>query len=494
MPERPPDLAVLHVSQPDHGGVAAYVAQAAHDQARRGWRVAVACPPDGPLAARLRELEVASFPWPARRSPGPHLLGEAWRLRRIIDRFDPRVVHLHSAKAGLAGRLPGVASGRGVVFQPHGWSWLAATGAQRSLSRWWERRSAARADTVVCVGSGELQEGRRAGVHGTFHLVRNGVDLRRFRPCPPEGRREARAALGLPPDARLAVCVGRLTRQKGQDVLLRAWPAVRARCPRAWLALVGDGDAHDQLRSQAGPGVLFAPGVPDPRRWLAASDVVVLPSRWEGLPLVALEAMAVGRSVVASAIPGLVEVVPSGAGVLVPVADPAELAGAVAARLADPELADAEGAAAAEASGAFDVEATLSLLAEVTRGVAGGVTGGVGAGAADGVGVAGLSAGCSGGASTGVGAGAGSAEGGAPAAEAVGVSAGGGGVSGGVVGAGVPGSGLGSGDGTGEGASCEAEGCEVGAGGPAVPLAQPAAVAGGDEGVSGNPLPPNSLR
>ncbi|WP_433331194.1 glycosyltransferase [Spirillospora sp. CA-294931] len=356
---------VLHVAQPTVGGVAGYVGRAAADQLARGWAVAVACPLDGELAGRLGPDGVPHFPWEAGRSPGVGTLGETRRLRRIVREFAPGVVHLHSAKAGLAGRLaPG---GPGVIFQPHGWSWHAGGALMGAVSRRWERFAARRCDALVCCGEGELRQGVDAGVEGKLALVRNGVDLRRFRPV---DRRAARRALGLDERAPLAVCVGRLTRQKGQDVLLAAWPRVRARCPEARLALVGDGEDLPRLRGLAGPGVTFVPGTDDPGAWFGAADVVAVPSRWEGLALVVLEALASGRSVVASAIPGLAEAVPPGAGVLVPAEAPAELAGALAVRLSSPALAEVEGRAGAAASAGFDVEETLDRLAELTRAVA----------------------------------------------------------------------------------------------------------------------------
>jgi len=196
-------------------------------------------------------------------------------------------------------------------------------------------------------------------------------DKRQFPDPEPGARAEARAMLGLRDDRPLVVCPGRLTQQKGQDVLLAAWPAVRERCPSAVLALVGDGELASGLLRDGPAGVRFVPPTQDVRAWLVAADVVALPSRWEGLPLIALETAATGRSMVGSDINGLREVVVAGTGRLVGPGDPAALAEALVERLCCPAMAEAEGARALELVEQFDQRHTLHTLAGLTAGLAG---------------------------------------------------------------------------------------------------------------------------
>jgi glycosyltransferase involved in cell wall biosynthesis len=116
--------------------------------------------------------------------------------------------------------------------------------------------------------------------------------------------------------------------------------------------------------------VTFTGEVDDVRDWLAAADVVVLPSRWEGLSLAVLEALARGRSVVASDVPGLGEMVAPGTGATVAPDDPGALAAAVADRLTDPARTRAEGAAATRAAARFDLRDTYERLAAETAALA----------------------------------------------------------------------------------------------------------------------------
>ena len=358
--------AVLHVTQPTDAGVAAYVAALCADQQARGWDVVVACPGRGRLPGDLAALDVRRIGWEADRSIGTGAAAEAQRLSRLLDRVGPDLLHLHSSKAGLAGRL----AARGqlpTVFQPHGWSWLAVPRPMVRATLAWERLSARWTTLYLCVGEGEAAEGRRRGLRGRYCVVRSGVNLTRFAHAGDVERRRARARLGIPLDVPLAVCVGRVTTQKGQDVLLGAWSRVHASCSGARLAVVGDGDLLEPLRRQAPPGVIFAGPVDDPREWYAAADLVVLPSRWEGLPLTLLEALAMGRSVVASDIAGIREELPGAAGMLVPAGDAGALAAAISHRLCHRDIALVEGEAAARYAAAHaDVRRTYETLAAVT--------------------------------------------------------------------------------------------------------------------------------
>lgn len=363
-------VSVLHVSQPTEAGVAAYVTAVCADQAARGWDVTVACPDGGQLAADLAGWGINRMAWPAERGPGIESVPEVQRLHRLLDRVGPDVLHLHSSKAGLAGRL--AAHGRPpTLFQPHGWSWLAARRGTVQATLAWERVATRWTTLFVCVGRGEAKQGGDYGLKGRYAVVRNGVDLERFRPAEDHDRRAARRRLGIAADARLAACVGRVTRQKGQDTLLAAWPAVHARQPDARLAIIGGGDWRESLRRTAPPSVLFHDHVRDVWQWYAAADIVVLPSRWEGLSLTLLEALASGRAVVASDIPGIADAAPEGAGALVPPDDPAALAEAIGDRLDHPDRTRAEGLVGAQyATAEADVRRTHERLAAITLQVA----------------------------------------------------------------------------------------------------------------------------
>jgi glycosyltransferase involved in cell wall biosynthesis len=338
-------ISVLHVAQPVDAGVPGVAAALMADQVSRGWDVSAASPPGWDLHAAADELGARWLPWPAVRSPGLSTLGETRRLAQIVGEVEPTLVHLHSAKAGLAGRMA-IRGRRATLFQPHAWSFEAVAGATARAAVGWERFGARWADVIVCVSEGERLRGEEVGVRARYEVIPNGIDLTRWAPASADDRAAARAALGVDARVPLAVAVGRLAPQKGQDVLLSAWPRVLDTVPDAELALVGDGPLRPSLEAVAEGRVRFAGDVDDVSPWLAAANVTVIPSRWEaGLSLIAMEAMALARSVVATDVAGMADGLAGGCGKVVPVQDAGALAAALAERLADAALAAREGSA-----------------------------------------------------------------------------------------------------------------------------------------------------
>lgn len=338
-------MRVLHVCQPVDAGVAKFVARAAELQHQAGLDVVVACPPTGWLPQRLDELGITRTSWDSVRSPVRGLVAESARLRTIVRGVDADVVHLHSAKAGLIGRLV-VHGSRPTVFQPHAWAFEAASGPLARAVRLWESLALHLTDCLLLVSRAEIDRATEVRLPldvTARRLVRNGLDLREHGV---DDAAAARGELGRP-DVAHVVCVGRLAEQKGQDRLLAAWPYVQAAVPQARLVLVGDGPDEDLLRERAEglTGVDFVGATNTPRTWYAAADVVVVPSRYEGFAFVPLEAMAARRSLVVHDHPALREAVPAGAGAVVDCDDAALLATALVRRLRAPEVRDQEGAA-----------------------------------------------------------------------------------------------------------------------------------------------------
>jgi glycosyltransferase involved in cell wall biosynthesis len=227
----------------------------------------------------------------------------------------PSVVKLHGSDINVVAKLPG----------------------PRRLTAWALPQAAA----VVAVSRALADEVVALGVpRDRVAVVMNGVDAELFHP---RDRAAARRALGLAiGDAPLAVYVGNLKEEKGSRELARAWPLVLRALPGATLAVVGGGPLRGELEAALAPlgervRMLGPRPLADVPAWMAAADVVVLPSHSEGTPNVVLEALASGRRVVASAVGGIPDLITRPElGALVPAKDPAALADALVSALQTP--------------------------------------------------------------------------------------------------------------------------------------------------------------
>lgn len=323
-------LRVMHVTQPTDAGVPAVLLRYLASQRAVGdLNLAVACPAGNHLSEQVQAMGAEFLPWQATRDPGMSVLAEVRELRRLVRSWRPDLIHLHSSKAGLVGRL--AVRGRiPTVFQPHAWSFEAVDGVTASLSRLWERQASHWAHVTVCVSAAEWAAAPTSGIRARAQVIPNTVDPSLWK----AGERSiARAQLHLDPDAPYAMCIGRLCEQKGQESLVALWPAIRDRVAKAQLVLVGSGPLASALGRLCPPGVSLV-GPQDVADWYAASDLVVVPSRWEAMALVPLEAQAAGRMVLGYDVHGMAESLgPSN--VLVPVGNRDQLADALASALLD---------------------------------------------------------------------------------------------------------------------------------------------------------------
>jgi glycosyltransferase involved in cell wall biosynthesis len=272
-------------------------------------------------------------------------LGGLLGLRRVLRRSEPQVVNLHTGRASWLGGLACWSSGLPAVVIRRMDRRVRGGLRTRLVYRILNRAVVAVSPAVVdCLVQGGVP--REA-----VELICDAVDPQALRPS--RSAAEVRAALGLAPGRTLLLALASLDRRKGLDVLLDALRRVldgeRSARPMLWIA--GDGPERADLEARTrsldlGEAVRLLGRREDAPDLLNACDVFVLPSRREGLGVAALEAMAVGKPVVASRVGGLGQAVVHGeTGLLVPPEDPEALARALGQVLADPALRQRLGAA-----------------------------------------------------------------------------------------------------------------------------------------------------
>ena len=226
-------------------------------------------------------------------------------FERVRDRCGgPIVVHTHSSKAGVLGRVT-ASSVRGarVVHTVHGFGLEAAAPRHRWILEAAERLAGPAADALIFVSDGDQRRAASLGLVATrdVRTIRSGVDEAPFMALrgDADARRSARARFHIPDDAALAVTVGNLKPQKDPLLYVEVLAAWRRIEPTAHLLFAGDGplrsDVERHARALGVDDALRLPGfVSDARDVLAAGDVYLLASAWEGLPRSVLEATAAG--------------------------------------------------------------------------------------------------------------------------------------------------------------------------------------------------------
>ena len=295
------------------------------------------------------------------------------QLRRILRALRPDIVHTHSSKAGILGRLAARREGVPVVVHTvHGWSFHdEMTPLSRAVYVRLERRAAHWTDRIITISTFHRDKGlgARVGKPWQYRTIRALNDLSRYS-VDRQARSVARATLGLPLDSFVVGTVGRLSEQKDPQTWVRSASLIAARASDARFVMVGDGDLRgvtERIAAEVGiADRLLLTGLRDDApQILPGFDVLLLTSRWEGLPLVIPQAMASGVPVVASAVDGNREVVRDGEnGLLAPPSKPEALADAVL-RLRNPDLAAKLVAAGHETARDFSLERTVPQLEEL---------------------------------------------------------------------------------------------------------------------------------
>jgi glycosyltransferase involved in cell wall biosynthesis len=336
---------------PSTGGIGRHVATL-RDALRRAGAVPVVVGPADVL--RRFGLRADGHPYETSKPAG------AQGLRALLRNVD--LVHAHGLRPGVTAAL---ARPRAPLIVT--WHNAVLGGHVARLQAWPAQRLAARAaDVSLCVSPDLVEHVFRLG--GSPRLAPVGAA-----PLPPPARAaaETRAEIGADGWA-LVVCVARLHHQKGLDVLIDAAAGIADHPRRPLVALVGEGPARGLLKAriqQRAAPVRLLGARSDVAGLLAAADLAVLPSRWEGSPLAAHEALAAGVPLIATAVGGVPLLVGDGAR-LVPPENASALAAALRSLLDDPisaaELAErGRRRAAAWPDAATTAEAVLAVYAEL---------------------------------------------------------------------------------------------------------------------------------
>ncbi len=337
------------------GGAEVYVADLCDGLAKLGAEIELFCPKGRPFVEYAANRGISSTTWKTHGKLDPITV---FKLARLIKDHHIDVLHTHLSTASLIGAFAARQAGKPSVAHVHGMN--SATCFKHSTM-------------IIAVSEAVKKHLCAQGLpEDRVTVVHNGVNLAKFEPMPID---DARSELGIDSSPLIGV-FGRLSSEKGQRVALESMALVAQNIPNARMLMVGDGKDYKDLITLAetleiSEKVRFESFNPNIQPMISACDVVLIPSQKEGFGLVAVNAMALERPVVATNIGGLPEIIKDGeTGILTPPNDPQAISQALYELLLDPKKMQQMGKLGRKRTEKhFDLNIQISLVLEVLKGI-----------------------------------------------------------------------------------------------------------------------------
>jgi glycosyltransferase involved in cell wall biosynthesis len=316
--------------------------------------------------ARLKGVRIVNLPFLLRRINPVYDLLALFSLYVFLIKEKPSIVHTHTSKAGLLGRLAAKLAGIPIIIHtPHGHVFFGYFGpAKTKIFAILENFASRITNKMIALTNKERNDHVlfRITDEDKFVVIPSGVELNKLRELPSNEKQNLKKKLGIPENSLIIGTVGRLEPVKGHEFLIKAAGNIISKYPDAFFIFTGDGYLRQDLERKASnldlrENIIFMGWRDDAAQIISAYDVFVLPSLNEGMGRVLVEAMALGKPIVASNIGGIPDLVIHGKnGFLVPPKKPKELAKYIQILLEDEEKREKMGLAGKEMSLNFSVE------------------------------------------------------------------------------------------------------------------------------------------
>lgn len=319
---QPPKIRILQtIRQGQIGGGESHLLSLVENLDKTRFEPVVLSFTDGPMVDRLKAMGIQSE---VIFTEKPFDIGKWKRVKSFIAANDIKLVHAHGTRANSNVfwatkrlKLP-------LVYTIHGWSFHDDQNPLiKKVRVMGEQLLTRKSDINISVSASNQQTGKNYFSGFESVVVNNGIDQIKFNPT--RSFNDVRTELGIPKDVTLVLFVARFIHQKQPLKLISAFARAVKQLPSLRLLMVGDGDQKAEaleMVKQLGIAdqVIFAPFRQDVPDVLAAADIFVLPSLWEGLPIGLLEAMAMGKAIIGTKVDGTSEVIRHDAnGLLLPV-------------------------------------------------------------------------------------------------------------------------------------------------------------------------------
>ena len=294
---------------------------------------------------------------------------------RIIKKISPEIVHTHSSKAGLLGRLAAkLARIPIVVHTPHGHVFFGYFGPLKTkIFIILERLVSRITHRIIALTNKEKEDyiKFRIANEDKFDVIYSGIELDKFKELSEDKKQNFVKELGIPEKSLIIGTVGRLVPVKGHEFLIKAAKYIISKYPEAFFVFTGDGPLEHNLKRQArelgiNNNIIFLGWRSDAAKIISVYDIFSLPSLNEGMGRVLAEAMSLGKPIVASNVGGIPDLVTHGKnGFLVPARNPEKLAKYIQILIEDKEKKEKMGQAGKEMAKIFSKEKMVENIANL---------------------------------------------------------------------------------------------------------------------------------
>lgn len=296
---------------------------------------------------------------------------------RIIKKYNPLIVHTHSSKAGLMGRLAAKLAGTPIIVHtPHGHVFFGYFGPLKTkLFIILEKLASRITEKIVALTNREKKDHIlfKIAEEDKFSVIYSGIELNILKESSSEEKQNLKKELGIPENSLIVGTAGRLVPVKGPEFLVKASKYIISKYPDTYFMFTGDGPLEQDLKRKAlemgiSDNIIFLGWRDDLAKIISIYDIFVLPSLNEGMGRVLVEAMALGKSIVASNVGGIPDLIVHGKnGFLVPPKNPKELAKYIQVLLEDKDKREKMGLAGKEMAYNFTSERMVEKIANLYK-------------------------------------------------------------------------------------------------------------------------------
>lgn len=310
-------IKVLHITQATIGGTLEYLKLFFNHINKDEYEVYLACPSYGPMKKEIEDMGVKVYPLEMTREISlKDDLNSFMEMKKLIKGVNPDIVHLHSSKAGVLGKIASYLNKIPCIYNAHGWSFsMNVSDKKKKVYSLIEKYTSLFCDKIVNISEYEHNLAKQYNIASDKKMItiHNGIDIEKYEKSN-YSRKDTLEELGIPQECFIVGMVARISEQKDPIKFIEIAKEVCSVIENAYFVLVGDGELREQVNKlitkyDLKDRVKITGWVNDVNKYISAFDIGILTSRWEGFGLVLTEYMAAKKPIIASNIGGIPELI-----------------------------------------------------------------------------------------------------------------------------------------------------------------------------------------